>query len=776
MYVSHFGCREHPFHITPDPRFFYANNAYEEAYANLLYGIQERKGFIVLTGEVGTGKTTLLRRLMDELHNSVHFVFFYNTSLNFEEMLDFICQDFDLPLPLQASRLQKIQALNHFLLAQLTEGATGVLLIDEAQNLSDEVLENLRLLSNLETSREKLLQIVLIGQPELDHKLSQPHLRQLKQRIVMWSRLGALPDREVGPFIYHRLRTAGCERLDLFSPEVIQRITFYAKGTPRLINVICDNALLITYATSQPRVTVDIIEEVAIDLGLRENNRPLTWQRPQRSLPTSDTRAPIQETSPTLSPAPPPSMPIVVASQKQAAAVQEVPLHSRSPLLEVRAEKSVPAQQIARELTSLTTSSLEESRRSRTRQIWLVATVTLVVFTVLNIPHFFPFSQEKKQNIETLPQDSTSFTSELSHHDTPPTIVPVQPQSQESAPLSQTKSPAPEPITNTLPNMGPAPPAPVSSPSLPPPSPSSNSRNSTNPDPTPKPVVTKEVGLAAVQVQHLPFPSQKPTTPTVSQDQEGKVTEKRAKQARQETESPQTMLEKPSPIDNKKTGRERTLENRSPTTSQREEARIALANRGIAQHGSEVLTSAERGDTETLNLLLTAGASPNTTDPKGWNALMLATMHGQTGAVRTLIANGADANDKNEAGGTPLMMAAIKGQQEIIQSLLHGGAHVNVKNKEGWTPLMYAAWNGHTTAVRLLVEKGAEVNAQNQEGWTPLMCAAWKGNSTAVQTLLSRGASTQAKNKDGETALQLAARREYSEILQLLESTNTNRE
>lgn len=775
MYVSYFGCREHPFHITPDPRFFYANNAYEEAYANLLYGIQERKGFIVLTGEVGTGKTTLLRRLMDELHNSVHFVFFYNTSLNFEEMLDFICQDFDLPLPLQASRLQKIQALNHFLLAQLTEGATGVLLIDEAQNLSDAVLENLRLLSNLETSREKLLQIVLIGQPELDHKLSQPHLRQLKQRIVMWSRLGTLPDREVGPFIYHRLRTAGCDRLDLFSPEAIQRITFYAKGTPRLINVICDNALLITYATSQSRVTVDIIEEVAIDLGLREDKRPLTWQRPQRSLPTPEARHPIHGTSPALPPAPP-SRPIAVASQEQIEAVEEIPLHRRSPLPELREEKSVPARQIAQELTPLTTSSLEESRRSRARQIWLVATVTLVVFTVLNIPHFFPFLQKKAQNLGTPSQDSTSLTSELSRHDNPSTLVPTQPQSQESEPLTQTKSPAPEPVLETLPNVGPAPPAPVSSPPLPPPSPSSNSRNSTSLDPTPKPVVTKEVGFAAVQVQRLPFPSQKPTTPTVSQDQEGKIAEKRAKQSRQETDSPQTVLEKPSPIGDKKAGRERALESRSPTADQREEARIALANRGIAQHGSAVLTSAERGDTETLNLLLTAGASPNTTDPKGWNALMLATMHGQAGAVRTLIANGADANDKNEAGGTALMMAAIKGQQEIIQSLLQGGALVNVKNKEGWTPLMYAAWNGHTTAVRLLVDKGAEVNAQNQEGWTPLMCAAWKGNSTAVQTLLSRGASAQAKNKDGETALQLAARREYVEILQLLQPTSTNRE
>src|SRR5262245_5272594 len=175
MYASYFGCRKQPFSITPDPHFFYANDRHEEAYANLRYGILERKGFIVLTGEVGTGKTTLLRRLMDELDKSVHFAFFYNTQLMFAEMLDFICQDFGLSIVPEASQLQKIQALNDFLLARLAEGGTGVLLIDEAQNLSDEILENLRLLSNLETAREKLLQIVLVGQPELYQKLTQPH-------------------------------------------------------------------------------------------------------------------------------------------------------------------------------------------------------------------------------------------------------------------------------------------------------------------------------------------------------------------------------------------------------------------------------------------------------------------------------------------------------------------------------------------------------------------------------------------------------------------------
>lgn len=765
MYVTHFGCREHPFHITPDPRFIYTNDAYEEAYANLLYGIRERKGFLVLTGEVGTGKTTLLRRLMDELSGSVHFVFFYNTNLIFEEMLDFICEDFGLPLPEHVSRLQKIQVLNDFLLARLAEGSTGVLLIDEAQNLSDEVLENLRLLSNLETSREKLLQIVLVGQPELDRKLVQPHLRQLKQRIVMWSRLGALPDREVGPFIRHRLRIAGCERQDLFSVEAIQRITLYAKGTPRLINVICDNALLIAYASSQPRVTADIIEEVAADLGLREGGRPLAWKLPQRSQPSPEELRATHKTSTPLAPTQPP-IPVSVAPQETAEA-KEIPLYVCSPLPNTAEEKSIPAQQTKDNDMPLSDSSLEESHRSRSRQIWLVALATLVILTVLSLPNFLFFSQRNDQHVNTSQPNSAPPIQDQPQQVILPTTSPDASPTSEVASSPQAQSPTPDPVKTTLPSMDTSLPTSVSSPSLPTPtSPPSDSQKTATPIPIPK-LVTKEVDFTAVQVQSLPpLPQQSLTS--ASQDQEGKIVNKEDKQSRQEIGFPQAALKKFPPLATKKERRERGLEQKPLTPSQREEALIVLANRGIPNEGSAVLAGAERGDTETLSLLLAAGASPNATDPKGWNALMIATMHGQTAAVRTLIANGADANDKNEAGGTALMMAAIKGQQEILQALISGGATVNVKNKEGWTPLMYAAWNGHTTVVRTLVDKGADVDAKNQEGWTPLLCAVWKGNTAAVQTLLSHGASAQAKNKDGETALQLATRRKYSEIIQLL--------
>lgn len=272
MYNDYFGFREKPFNVTPDPKYFYTNPIYQEAYASLLYGIRERKGFIVLTGEVGTGKTTLLRKLMNSPEENIRLVFFYNTTLSFEELVSFACDELGL-LVKGTGRLQKIQALNEFLIAQSKNGGTVVLLVDEAQNLTDDVLENLRLLSNLETPSEKLLQIVLVGQTELDAKLGQPHLRQIKQRVALHCRLDRLKDREVGPFINYRLRKAGYEREDLFTAEAIQEVASYSKGIPRLINIICDNALLIGYATAAKKISADVIREVANDLRLNAEGR-----------------------------------------------------------------------------------------------------------------------------------------------------------------------------------------------------------------------------------------------------------------------------------------------------------------------------------------------------------------------------------------------------------------------------------------------------------------------------------------------------------------------
>ena len=267
MYNSYFGFSESPFNVTPDPRFFYTNPVYLEAYANLRYGIEAKKGFIVITGEVGTGKTTLLRKLLHSLEDTVHSVFIFNTCLTFPELLQITLQDLGL-VPKNANKVTMLEQLNDYLIKQLKQNHSVTMLIDEAQDLSDEVLENLRLLSNLETDREKLLQIVLMGQPELETKLDQTRLRQLKQRVAVRCRLSPLKDEEIGPYIDFRLRTAGYDGKALFHRDTVQQIASYSKGIPRLMNIICDNALLIAYAESKKTISADMIKEVARDLRI----------------------------------------------------------------------------------------------------------------------------------------------------------------------------------------------------------------------------------------------------------------------------------------------------------------------------------------------------------------------------------------------------------------------------------------------------------------------------------------------------------------------------
>ena len=283
MYGKHFGLVELPFSVTPDPRFSYVNSDYREAFATLRYGIETRKGFIVITGEAGTGKTTLLRRLMHTVEATVHTAFIFNTHLSFTELLRLVLNE--LGVANSARDKQTLMAqLNDYLIEQLHKDHIVSLLVDEAQNLSDEMLEELRLLSNLETDRAKLIQIVLMGQPELERKLEQPKLRQLKQRVAVRSRLAPLRSDEVASYINSRLQTVGYEGNELFDLGSVQKIALYSKGIPRLINAICDNALLIAYATSQSKISAKIIDEVARDLQLMEPSQVKTVEE-RKKLP-----------------------------------------------------------------------------------------------------------------------------------------------------------------------------------------------------------------------------------------------------------------------------------------------------------------------------------------------------------------------------------------------------------------------------------------------------------------------------------------------------------
>jgi len=272
MYNSYFGLLEAPFSITPDPRFFYPNPVYLEAYATLLYGIEAKKGFVVITGEVGTGKTTLLRKLLGNLDGTIHSVFVFNTYVSFPELLRVILHDLGLT-PKDTSKVTMFQTLNNYLLERLEQRHTVAVLVDEAQDLSEDVLEELRLLSNMETDQEKLLQIVLMGQPELAVKLDQPRLRQLKQRVAVRCRLNPLKDEEVGPYIDFRLQTAGYQGTSIFHPAAVQQIAVYSK-IPRMVNIICDNALLLAFAESQKTVSAAMIQEVARNLLIEPQIEP----------------------------------------------------------------------------------------------------------------------------------------------------------------------------------------------------------------------------------------------------------------------------------------------------------------------------------------------------------------------------------------------------------------------------------------------------------------------------------------------------------------------
>jgi general secretion pathway protein A len=265
MYTQYYGFSENPFNITPDPRFLYLTPGHREALASLVYGVQERKGFVVLTGEVGTGKTTLLYRLLDNLDQKVRTAFIFNTNTTFRELLRNIMLELRLPVTDDDTFLL-VDRLNRYLIERAVRGEIVALIIDEAQNLSDEVLENIRLLSNLETRTAKLLQIVLCGQPELEAKLNATGLRQLRQRIAILRRIEPLGDTEFPDYVKHRLKIVGGNAAKLFTPGAMSLVWRHSRGIPRIVNVMCDNALLIGFATSRKKIDEAIMLEVVKDM------------------------------------------------------------------------------------------------------------------------------------------------------------------------------------------------------------------------------------------------------------------------------------------------------------------------------------------------------------------------------------------------------------------------------------------------------------------------------------------------------------------------------
>src|SRR5271168_4743548 len=271
MYKEYFGLRANPFNVNPDPRYLFLTRHTEEALACLTYGIQSRKGFVLLTGEVGTGKTTLINKLMEWLRlQQVATAFIFNSRMDVPQFLDFMMADFGVPCDGQ-SKSQLLQRLYNWLLDRYRAGETAVLVIDEAQNLSDEVLEEIRMLTNLETFTEKLLQIVLVGQPELELKLKQPQLRQLRQRLTLRAKTHPLTLEETKAYVQQRLRIAGSNGQQIFDPEAVVAIHRYASGIPRVINLLCEHCLVSAFVDQQKIIGPTVVDGVARDFDLGDN-------------------------------------------------------------------------------------------------------------------------------------------------------------------------------------------------------------------------------------------------------------------------------------------------------------------------------------------------------------------------------------------------------------------------------------------------------------------------------------------------------------------------
>ena len=271
MYKEFYGLKANPFNVNPDPRYLFLTRHTEEALACLTYGIQSRKGFVLLTGEVGTGKTTLINNLLEWLRmQQVATAFIFNSRLDVPQFLDYMMADFGIPCD-STAKSQVLLRLYNWLLDRYRAGETAVLIVDEAQNLTDEVLEEIRMLTNLETFTEKLMQIVLVGQPELEQKLRQPQLRQLRQRLTLRAKTHPLTLDETRAYVQQRLRIAGSSGQEIFDDEALQAVHRYANGIPRVINLLCEHCLVSAFVDQHKIIRQAVVDGVARDFDLAES-------------------------------------------------------------------------------------------------------------------------------------------------------------------------------------------------------------------------------------------------------------------------------------------------------------------------------------------------------------------------------------------------------------------------------------------------------------------------------------------------------------------------
>ncbi len=270
MYFEFYGFKEPPFNLTPNSKFFFASHKHQEALDSLLYAIENRKGFVVITGEIGSGKTTVCRTLLNRINKHTEVALVTNTHVNSKDLLMIILEDLEIEFEHNWTKSKLLSALNTYLIEQMQKNNNVVLIIDEAQNLKPAVLEEVRMLSNLETETEKLIQIILMGQPELKHKLGLSKLEQLRQRVAVFFHLSPLSFEETKEYILHRLKVASGSDRQYFTEGALELVYKFSKGVPRLTNQICDFALLTGYVDEAPMIDERILNEVIVESPMRQ--------------------------------------------------------------------------------------------------------------------------------------------------------------------------------------------------------------------------------------------------------------------------------------------------------------------------------------------------------------------------------------------------------------------------------------------------------------------------------------------------------------------------
>ena len=265
MYESFYGFKEKPFDLHPDPDYLYMSRVHENTYVHLEYAILQNKGFVVVTGEIGSGKTTLLNYLLNQISGNLQVGLVNNTNILPSEFLKMVCKEFELD-PRTSDKAELIDIFSGFLIEQFAAGERVVLIIDEAQNLTNDTMEEIRMLSNIETEKHHLIQIILVGQPELRFKLQQSNLKQFAQRVTVHCHLKGLEKDEVKEYVEHRLEVGGSERIDIFDPETIEKISDYSLGIPRLIDILCDSALVYKFADGLETISTAILDNVYEEL------------------------------------------------------------------------------------------------------------------------------------------------------------------------------------------------------------------------------------------------------------------------------------------------------------------------------------------------------------------------------------------------------------------------------------------------------------------------------------------------------------------------------